>query len=64
MRAIKKAIRLYGVTKLAKECGVTPQAAHKWLKKGVPAERALDVERLTGISRHELCPDVFGKVAA
>jgi DNA-binding transcriptional regulator YdaS (Cro superfamily) len=26
----------------------------------VPAERVLDIERLTGISRHDLRPDVFG----
>ncbi|PZP64983.1 MAG: hypothetical protein DI604_25710, partial [Delftia acidovorans] len=28
--------------------------------KKVPAERVLEVERVTGISRHELRPDVFG----
>jgi DNA-binding transcriptional regulator YdaS (Cro superfamily) len=26
----------------------------------VPAERVLEIERLTGVSRHELRPDVFG----
>lgn len=34
------------------------QAVSQWQR--VPAERVLDVERLTGISRHDLRPDVFG----
>lgn len=38
--------------------GVTPQAVSQWKK--VPADRVLDVERITGISRHLLRPDVFG----
>lgn len=48
-----------GPAALAKALGgVTPQAVSQWRK--VPAERVLDVERLTGISRHHLRPDVFG----
>lgn len=30
----------------------------------VSPERVLDFERITGISRHELRPDVFGEAAA
>lgn len=37
---------------------ITPQAISQWKK--VPADRVLDVERVTGISRHELRPDIFG----
>jgi DNA-binding transcriptional regulator YdaS (Cro superfamily) len=37
---------------------ITPQAISQW--KRVPADRAIQVEALTGISRHELRPDVFG----
>jgi DNA-binding transcriptional regulator YdaS (Cro superfamily) len=38
--------------------GLTSQAVSQW--KRAPAERVLDIERLTGVSRHELRPDVFG----
>jgi len=32
----------------------------RWERAGVPVARVLDIERLTGISRHELRPDIFG----
>lgn len=32
----------------------------KWETRGVPAEQARWVEEKTGISRYELCPEVFG----
>lgn len=38
--------------------GITSQAISQW--KRVPAGRVLEVEAVTGISRHELRPDVFG----
>lgn len=38
--------------------GLTSQAVSQW--KRVPAGRVLDVERVTGFSRHVLRPDVFG----
>jgi DNA-binding transcriptional regulator YdaS (Cro superfamily) len=48
-----------GPAALAKALGrVTPQAVSQWKK--IPAERVRDVERVTGISRHDLRPDVFG----
>lgn len=37
--------------------GITPQAISQW--KQVPAERVLDVERATGVSRHDLRPDLY-----
>ena len=45
-------------TRLARELGITHGAVMQWRK--VPAERVLDVERITGISRHELRPDIYG----
>lgn len=39
---------------------ITHVAVSNW--KVVPAERVLDVERLTGVSRFELRPDVYGDV--
>jgi len=47
-------------TRIAREIGITHSAVLQWTKNGVPAERVLDVERITGISRHQLRPDVFG----
>jgi DNA-binding transcriptional regulator YdaS (Cro superfamily) len=40
---------------LARKLGVTRQALSQWDR--VPITRVLDVERLTGVPRHELRPD-------
>lgn len=45
-----------GPTKLAKGLGIKLPSLYSW--KRIPAERVLDVERLTGISRHVLRPDL------
>jgi DNA-binding transcriptional regulator YdaS (Cro superfamily) len=37
---------------------LTGQAISQW--KQVPADRCLDVEAITGISRHDLRPTTFG----
>lgn len=37
---------------------ISSQAVSQWKK--VPADRVVDVESITGVSRHELRPDVFG----
>jgi DNA-binding transcriptional regulator YdaS (Cro superfamily) len=42
--------------------GLTSQAVSQWKK--CPADRVLDVERLTGVSRHDLRPDIFGPAPA
>ena len=48
-----------GNTGLADKLGdISPQAISQWKK--VPPERVIDVERVTGVSRHELRPDIFG----
>lgn len=47
-----------GPTGLARKLGdLTSQAISQWRR--VPAERVLDVERETGIPRHELRPDIY-----
>jgi DNA-binding transcriptional regulator YdaS (Cro superfamily) len=48
-----------GASGLARALGgsVSPQAISQW--KQVPAERVLDVERATGISRTELRADLY-----
>lgn len=42
---------------LAKRLGISAQAISQWRR--VPVERVLEVERLTGVSRHELRPDIY-----
>jgi DNA-binding transcriptional regulator YdaS (Cro superfamily) len=42
-------------TRIARELGMAPQAVHQWTM--CPLEWVLDLERLTGIPRHELRPD-------
>lgn len=49
-------------TKLAARLKITPSAITQW--RAVPPEHVLDVEDMTGISRHLLRPDVFGAAEA
>jgi DNA-binding transcriptional regulator YdaS (Cro superfamily) len=50
-----------GQTALARALGLKSQGSiQTWLKLGrVPAERVLRIEALTGVSRHELRPDLY-----
>lgn len=64
---VEKAIEtLGGITKAAVALGIhNPSVVANWrLRNRVPAERVLDIERITGISRHELRPDIFGPAVA
>lgn len=44
---------------LARGIGVNKSTVTRWDRRNVPAERVLDVERITGISRHDLRPDLY-----
>ncbi len=59
--AIERAVDAAGgQSALARALGVTPQAVQRWCATGVvPPIRVIDVERLTGISRHALRPDLY-----
>lgn len=50
------------VTAAAEAAGVTPAMWSRWEneRRPIPVERALDLERVVGISRHDLRPDIFG----
>lgn len=63
MNPIELAIESAGsVGKLADLLTVRQSVVSNWKARGqVPAERVLDVERLTGVSRYVLRPDVFGQ---
>lgn len=45
------------MSSLAKALGLTPSAVHQWGE--VPAERVLEVERITGIPKSQLRPDLY-----
>lgn len=53
----RAAERVGGVTKLAAALGIKHPSFHSWQR--VPAERVLDIERITGLPRHELRPDLY-----
>lgn len=56
--ALKRAIEAVGTgDKLASDLGITPQALSQWDR--VPPLRVLEVERITGVPRHELRPDIY-----
>lgn len=43
--------------KIARALGITRGAVAKW--KAIPPLRVLEIERLTGISKHDLRPDIY-----
>ena len=66
MSPIEKAIAFVGgVSALATALDTTPQVIVHWRKRGVPAERCLDVEAVTNgkVTRHDLRPEIFGEAA-
>lgn len=65
MKALKKAIeKAGGQTALARAIGSTQGHVSQWLRrKKVPADKVLKIERVTGVARAELRPDIFGDAA-
>lgn len=61
--ALIKAVKAVGSTyKVAHALGYGQSRVSMWLTRGrVPAEDVLRLEQISGVSRHELRPDVFGK---
>lgn len=59
--ALQNAVRLAGgQVSLATQLGVKQGHVWFWIKRGFPpAERVLAIEAATGISRHELRPDIY-----
>lgn len=55
---IKKASEAAGsVIRLAELLGVTRNAIYQWER--IPAERVVEVEKLTGVPREQLRPDLY-----
>ncbi|MEW5709803.1 MAG: Cro/CI family transcriptional regulator [Pseudomonadota bacterium] len=60
---VQRAIKIAGgQSALARALKISPQAVQQWAATNrVPASRVLEIERLTGVSRHALRPDIFGR---
>lgn len=61
IEAIEKA---GGQSQLAEALNISQGHIAMWVhrnKKAPPAEHVLKIEEVTGVSRHKLRPDVFGK---
>lgn len=57
MDSVLNDLRVFGVAKVARELGIRPQAVSQWRR--VPAGRVIEVERITGISRDRIRPDLY-----
>lgn len=56
---------LGGPSRAAEKLGLaSPSVVLNWrLRKSIPADRVIAIEKLTGIPRQKLRPDVFGEAA-
>jgi len=61
MNPLEKAVSACGTQRaLAEKLGVSAQALTGWMLRGQPpATRVLAIEAATGVSRHELRPDIY-----
>lgn len=59
--AIKRAVKKAGnQSKLARICGVTPQAVQQWVASDrVPAAQVITIEKATGVNRCDLRADLY-----
>lgn len=46
-----------GLSELARKLGIKHNAFYRWHQ--VPASRVLQIEKITGISRHDMRPDIY-----
>ena len=63
--ALDRAIQTTGGAEaFAEAVGVSRRTVFNWKAVRIPADRVPDVERITGIPRHELRPDLWDAPAA
>lgn len=57
-KIIQRAIEGAGsLSALARGLGITPQSINGWRR--IPSDRVLEIERVSGVSRHDLRPDLY-----
>lgn len=59
--SLKALVRARGLKliDLSRGLGVDKATVTRWAQKRVPAERVVEIERVTGIPRHDLRPDLY-----
>ena len=65
--ALQRAVEVAGSqSSMARHLGVSQHAVWRWLKEGkpLPGEHVLKVETATGVSRHDLRPDLYPRETA
>lgn len=61
--ALHTAIKTVGnEADLARKLGITAQAVNQW--HVAPPMRVLEIERISGVSRHDLCPTLYPRADA
>ena len=56
--ALREAVEVAGgMQAMGGALGISKQAVQQWIQP--PAERVIQIERLTGVSRHRLRPDIY-----
>lgn len=58
------AARNIRLSELARDMAVNKSTASRWISRRVPAERVIEIERITGISRHDIRPDLYPRDGA
>lgn len=56
--ALARIVSALALVDLAASLGISVQAVSQWRR--VPGARVLEVERITGVSRYEIRPDIYG----
>lgn len=66
MNVVERAVKAAGgLQSLAAACEVRYQAVQRWARDNkIPAERVLQVEQASGVSRHDLRPDIYPRDSA
>lgn len=56
--------RAGGMRELGELLGVTYQAIQYWKRAGAPADRIVAIEKVTGVDRERLRPDLYRRIAS
>lgn len=59
LEALNEAIHVFGIVILADKMGITIATIQNWRTRGLPAERAIELETLTRVDRKRLRPDLY-----